>query len=553
MERQVGATGPTGGPLEGQNPSTRGIERPSAAVGDGILGTPLGGAVFERLPMGVAVFGADLRLVQCNRAWTEFCARQVGRPSGCVEPGRDLFELLSDHPEALAPPRGGVLAGEVVRERVRRVTADGEVTFADVVLAPTQLNGGVIEYTVVVSEATEAVLAQAQLERRIEAFTAIADAMTLEHPLEQTLGSVARGVRAATGAEAAAVVVWEDEDLRDLSAYGDDGLPDGYRKGVEAAYALGVDSPIRNVTTASDVTVIRGFRSRAERDPGYAPLHSMWVGMTFEDTVVVPLGAHGRCVGCLLLYVSADREFDADERGFLRAVADQSAVAVENSRLFGEAETHATLVERQRLARELHDSVSQALFSMTLHARTAERRLATHGVPEGDPLAVSLAALSDLSRGALAEMRALIFELRPGSLEHDGLVAALTRQAQAINAREGLTITVRGPAARLPVDPRAEEHLYRLVLEALNNTVKHAGAATATVDVTVDEAAQHLKILVRDDGRGFDPAAVAGGHLGQATMRDRAAALGGDLTVHSTMGTGCTVTVQVPLAPATPL
>lgn len=399
-------------------------------------------------------------------------------------------------------------------------------------------------------EASDVVLAHGQLQRRIAAFTAIADAMTLEHPLEQTLRSVARSVRSASGAEAAAVVVWEDEDLRDLSAYGDDGLPHGYREGVEAAYALGVDSPIRNVTTASGVTVIRGFRSRAEQDPGYAPLHPMWVGMTFEDTVVVPLGARGRCVGCLLLYVTAGRQVDADEQAFLHAIADQSAVAVENSRLFGEAESHATLVERQRLARELHDSVSQALFSMTLHARTAERRLAALGVPAGDPLAVSLATLSDLARGALAEMRALIFELRPGSLEHDGLVAALTRQAQAINAREGLTITVSGPAVRLPLDAHAEEHLYRLVLEALNNTVKHAGAATASVDVTVDEVAQRLTIVVRDDGRGFDPDSVAGAHLGQATMRDRAAAVGGDLTVDSAVGIGCTVTVRVPIGGA---
>ena len=162
------------------------------------------------------------------------------------------------------------------------------------------------------------------------------------------------------------------------------------------------------------------------------------------------MGARGRCVGCLLLYVTADREVDADEQAFLHAIADQSAVAVENARLFGEAESHATLVERQRLARELHDSVSQALFSMTLHARTAERRLAAHGVPEADPLAVSLATLSDLTRGALAEMRALIFELRPGALERDGLVAALTRQAQAINAREGLTIAVQWPGRAAP-------------------------------------------------------------------------------------------------------
>ncbi|HMM95491.1 GAF domain-containing sensor histidine kinase [Phycicoccus sp.] len=482
---------------------------------------------------GAAVFDTDLRLVQCDGGWVE---------------------LMPDRAEALSRLAAAALAGELVHERVRGMARDGGAALRDLVLAPMRSGGEVVGVTAVVTAAAEdaeadpAVRAHDRLQARIEAFAAIADAMTLAHPLEQTLCHVARSVRSATGAEAAAVVVWEDEDLRVLSAYGDDGLPDRYREGVEEAYALGVRSPIRDVTTASGVTAIRGFRSRAEQDPGYAPLHPLWAGLTFEDTVVVPLGTRGRCVGCLLLYVDAGREVDADEQAFLQAIADQTAVAVENARLYGEAEWHATLVERQRLARELHDSVSQALFSMTLHARTAERRLAAHGVPESDPLAVSLATLSDLARGALAEMRALIFELRPGSLEADGLVAALTRQAQAVTAREGLPIEVRGPTSRLPLEARAEEHLYRLVLEALNNTVKHAGASSASVDVTVDEAAQHLTVVVHDDGRGFDPAAVAGGHLGQATMRDRAAAVGGDLTVRSAVGNGCTVTVVVPVA-----
>ena len=545
MERQMDEIGTTPGFAEGldQDPDPGDSEA-------GVNGTPraqLQGGVFDGLPIGIAVFDTELRLLRCNAAWTEFDGRTMVDSAGVVVPDTRLLERMPDQAELLAPLLDGVLAGKVMRRAALRVATGTAVRFWDVVLTPTHRDGEVAGFTAIATETTEAVLAQEQLQRRIEAFTAIADAMTLEHPLEQTLRHVARSVRSASGAEAAAVVVWEDEDLRELSAYGDDGLPDRYREGVEAAYALGVDSPIRNVTTASGVTVIRGFRSRAEQDPGYAPLHPMWVGLTFEDTVVVPLGARGRCVGCLLLYVTAGREVDADEQAFLQAIADQSAVAVENARLFGEAESHATLVERQRLARELHDSVSQALFSMTLHARTAERRLAAHGVPEADPLAVSLAALSDLTRGALAEMRALIFELRPGALERDGLVAALTRQAEAINAREGLTIVVRGPASRLPLDTRAEEHLYRLVLEALNNTVKHAGAATASVDVSVDGAARHLTIVVRDDGRGFDPAVVAGGHLGQVTMRDRAAALGGDLTVHSTVGGGCTVTVVVPI------
>jgi signal transduction histidine kinase len=99
------------------------------------------------------------------------------------------------------------------------------------------------------------------------------------------------------------------------------------------------------------------------------------------------------------------------------------------------------------------------------------------------------------------------------------------------------------------VDPRTEEHLYRLVLEALHNTVKHAAATTVAVEVSVDDAAHLLSVRVRDDGRGFDPATVQEeGHLGQVTMRDRATAIGGDLTVDSAPGAGCTVTVRVPVA-----
>ena len=273
----------------------------------------------------------------------------------------------------------------------------------------------------------------------------------------------------------------------------------------------------------------------------------MWDGLDFEDTVVVPLGLHGRCDGCLLLYVTAGRGVDDDELIFLQAIADQAAVAVENARLFQNAEAHATLVERQRLSRELHDSVSQALFAMTLHARAAERQLATMGASADDPLAVGVTTLAQLSLGALTEMRALIFELRPDALAAEGLVGALQRQAAALTAREGLPITVTGPTERLPLAPRAEEHLYRLVLEALHNTAKHARASTARVTVTMVDAPQPgtLMVEVRDDGVGFEPGASGPGHLGQSTMRDRAAACGAELTVTSAPEAGCVVTVRL--------
>ena len=529
------------------SPLERETVRHSTRV-DGDLDAQLLDIFFDQVPMGIAVFGTDLRLLRCNKTWAGFFTHYLGAPEGWVTPGKHLFELLPGQEEAVAPLLEGVLAGSVVRQAAHRVATEEIATYWDVVFAPTFVDGQVAGFVDIVTDATERVRTYEKLENRVAAFTAIADAMTLEHPLTLTLRQVARSVRTATACEAAAVVVWDDDKLRDLAAYGDDGLPEGYREAVEAAYALGVDSPIRAVTTQTEVTVIRGFRGRAEADSCYAPLHPLWQGMEFQDTVVVPLGARGRCVGCLLLYVEAGRELDVDERAFVQAVADQAAVAVENSRLFGDAESHATLVERQRLARELHDSVSQALFSMTLHARTAERHLASRATDEHDPLALSIATLSELTRGALAEMRALIFELRPRALEEEGLLTALIRQAEAINARESLTVTVRGPRERLPLDARAEEHVYRLVLEAMNNSLKHSGARSCEVDVALDESGDRLAIRVHDDGRGFDPGSVPAGHLGQTTMRDRATAVGGRLEVRSAPGAGCTVTLTLPVA-----
>jgi signal transduction histidine kinase len=202
--------------------------------------------------------------------------------------------------------------------------------------------------------------------------------------------------------------------------------------------------------------------------------------------------------------------------------------------------------ERQRIARDLHDSVSQSLFSMTLHARTAERALTQSGQRAYGAVARELAQVGELSRAALAEMRALIFELRPGGLADEGLVAALTKHAGAVSAREGLPIEVTGPSERLPISAHSEEHLYRLGQEALANVSKHAAATHATVAVTNDGA--NVGLEVRDDGRGFDPETVYAGHLGLTTMRGRVGEIGARMSIDSTPGRGTLVRVQLPIA-----
>jgi PAS domain S-box-containing protein len=220
-------------------------------------------------------------------------------------------------------------------------------------------------------------------------------------------------------------------------------------------------------------------------------------------------------------------------QGATRDVSDQVRLENELRRQAGEL---AAGEERAHLARELHDSVTQALFSMTLVSRSVEMLL------ERDPEAArdQLAQLRDLQREALAEMRALIFELRPGNLEQDGLVRALKTHASALQGRLGLPIVVESDLTdRLPLS--AEEILYRIAQEALHNVVKHAAAHQVRVDVRRQEGGVRLR--VHDDGKGFDPDRVPDGHLGLAGMRARAERVGARFSCESEVGAGTTVEV----------
>jgi PAS domain S-box-containing protein len=197
--------------------------------------------------------------------------------------------------------------------------------------------------------------------------------------------------------------------------------------------------------------------------------------------------------------------------------------------------------ERAHLARELHDSVTQALFSMGLTLRTLELLL------ESNPEAAQtkLAELRELQKDALAEMRTLIFELRPSSLESDGLVQALRTHATAVQRRTGLTIVVDAePIERLPLS--VEEALYRIGQEALHNVVKHANASKATLRIATE--GDRLRLSVTDDGVGFAPDEVPRGHLGLIGMRQRVDLVGGELRVESTAGGGTLIEAGVPVA-----
>ena len=199
----------------------------------------------------------------------------------------------------------------------------------------------------------------------------------------------------------------------------------------------------------------------------------------------------------------------------------------------------ATLEERQRLARELHDSVSQALYGIALGARTVQTQL------ERDPakLAEPLDYILSLAEAGLSEMRALIFELRPESLQNEGLVAALTKQADAIHARHKITVaTDFGEEPDISLD--AKEALYRIAQEAMQNIAKHAHATK--VELSMQNKNGSLLLEIRDNGKGFDASHEFPGHLGMKSMPERAAQIGGEFHIQSQPGTGTVITVTIP-------
>ena len=200
----------------------------------------------------------------------------------------------------------------------------------------------------------------------------------------------------------------------------------------------------------------------------------------------------------------------------------------------------AILEERNRLARELHDSVTQSLYGVTLYADAAARLLDSGQVP---PAVDNLRKLRHTARDALDEMRLLIFELRPPILEQEGLAAALEARLEAVEGRVGLKTQLRLEGeSQLP--PDVQERLYRIALEALNNVLKHARASSVTVSLIKEPQVTVLKIT--DDGVGFDlTVAQKSGGMGLQGMKERAEQIGGQLTVKSEPGLGTTVQVEV--------
>lgn len=255
--------------------------------------------------------------------------------------------------------------------------------------------------------------------------------------------------------------------------------------------------------------------------------------------MAIPLVVKDNAIGLISLQSSQPGYYTERFARIATAIAALAAIALENARLYEQAQDRAALDERQRLARELHDSVSQALYGIALGTRTARALLDRDPKQASEPLDYVLS----LADTAMEEMRALILELRPESLEREGLTPALRKLAEATQLRQRLIVQVHvcsEPAIAL----EAKQAFYRIAQEALHNAVKHANATT--IDLTLETNDDAVTLTVADDGVGFDTGGNFPGHLGLRSMRERMTRLGGNLTITSAPAKGATVRATLP-------
>jgi PAS domain S-box-containing protein len=401
---------------------------------------------------------------------------------------------------------------------------------------------------VVTSDVTERVQAYQTLEQAVEDRTlelsTVLDvsqriASTLE--LEPLLNLILDQIASIIPYSGAAIYTLEDGKLN-VAAYQLPGLPS-----LPPSLTLSLENagPFCAVITEKQVLILDDVKgepplSRAFQELGIQPHASVfhhahsWIG--------IPLIVRDQVTGLLSLTHSETGYYTQTHARLAQAITNQIAVAIENARLYEKAQDLATLEERNRIARELHDSVTQLLYAISLYSAAASRSANKGNIQQVQD---NLTEIKDNALQALQEMRLLILELNPPLLQKHGLVAALKASLESIESRAGLETDLKTDGIyRLP--SAIEPDLYRIAMEALNNLVRYARAKKVTVDLQTRSNWVILDIC--DNGVGFElEYARNGGGMGIQNMEQRARRLGGRLEITSSPGAGTRIKAEIPL------
>jgi PAS domain S-box-containing protein len=390
-----------------------------------------------------------------------------------------------------------------------------------------------------VTDATERVLAQRMLEQQVadrtrelralyDVMVAAGASLDLRTVLDRSLSQVLRVMRCEVGA-----IHLLSEGGETLCMAASQGVPSHI---VEQSQVVPRGEGLVGWVVEHSSPVVIPTLMESPRPLLALPTHAN------QGYVGVPVRAKGQVLGVLSVIGEPGRCFSEAEVSLLASIADEVGVAVENARLHEQAQELAVVRERERLARELHDSVTQSLYSLTLLAEAGQRLV---GAGERERVGEYLGRLGEISQQALKEMRLLVYQLRPLVLKREGLVGALQERLDAVEKRAGVDarLLVKGTVS---LSAPVEDELYRIAQEALNNALKHAAPSTVRVIISANDG--RVSLVIEDNGRGFNPQSAGNGGLGLVSIRERAQKLGGSLQVTSAPGKGTTVRVDLEAA-----
>jgi signal transduction histidine kinase len=390
-------------------------------------------------------------------------------------------------------------------------------------------------------EREQAEAASQQYVEELSTLHSIAKTMAAITNLPKALNAVAETVTYLFDAELTLITVStvENGELRTLAGY-----LHNTSLSVEAVPTFPINEipATRQVLEEGTSLVLTDFQAR----PLGPAVRTYVEELALQTIMIVPLQVRGAIVGTLAVGASqAGRIFTTDEVALAETIAGDIAAAVKTAQLSEQAKLAAVDAERQRLARELHDSVTQSLYSLTL-LTNGWGTMAAQGRLDQQQLVDAFRQLGDIGQQGLKEMRLLIYQLRPPVLEKVGLVGALQQRLDAVEQRMNVEthLYTQGAVDELPLT--VAEQLFYTALEALNNALRHARATEVTIHLQAEDDC--LKLSIRDNGVGFDPAAPSMG-LGLTTMQERAEAVEGKMSITAAPQQGTMVEITVALEP----
>ncbi len=371
---------------------------------------------------------------------------------------------------------------------------------------------------------------------QLKAVARVSQSLSAALPLPDALNAIADASRAVLGAGRCAIFLL-DATTNELRCVLAQGLSPTYVNTVSESYP---EIPAARVLEARQPVVIRD----AAHDPRTSSIHAAVRHEGFQSVALLPLVYGDESLGMLAFYHEVEREYSAHDLELAQTFANQAAIAIKNARLLDTIREVAALEERNRLAREIHDTLAQGLTGIVVQLEAVERVAAKQPARA----TTSLDRAKKLARHCLEEARRSLWNLRPTPLEQLSLCEALNQEATRINEQDGLRVNllVLGEERRLA--PHVELNLFRIAQEGLTNVQRHARARTATVQLMFD--AESVALVVSDDGVGGLSGASGGGRqagLGLVGMRERVHLLGGELRIESPPGQGTFISVKVPL------